>query len=267
MKINFLFVSAIILLSACVSKKNHQTSLNKIEQLKIDSAAIHQAWNERDNAYDSLQYAFEDHRKETERKIVSLMAQLDEKSADIMEKEDILMDRASRLRELQEQIGQQSKQMEAIRNTLRNALVNIPSKDLQVEIKDGKIYLNLSENLLFSSGSAMIDVQGKTALKSVANVLNQNPDIQIEVIGHTDSVPIRTARFNDNWDLSVARATAITRTLVDEYGVNGKSIKASGRSEYLPVTDNKTPEGRALNRRTEIILSPKLEMLFQLMEE
>ena len=267
MKIKFLLVSTVILLSACVSKKNHQLALNKIEQLKSDSTAIHQAWNERDKAFDSLQYTFEDYRQESERNVVSLMAQLDEKSADITEKEGILTDRAARLRELQEQISQQNKQMEAIRKTLRNALVNIPSKDLQVEIVDGKIYLNLSENLLFSSGSAVVDARGKAALKSVADVLKNNPDIQIEVIGHTDSIPIRTARFSDNWDLSVARATAITRTLVDEYEVSGKSIKAAGRSEYRPVIDNKTPEGRALNRRTEIILSPKLEMLFQLVDE
>ncbi|MCC5918747.1 MAG: OmpA family protein [Cryomorphaceae bacterium] len=266
MKKQLLALFGFVILTSCVSQKKHQIALNEVDRLREDSLGLHQAWNSCGDMYDSVRYAYEDYKKSSERNLVTLMAQLDEKSADIMEKEGILSERAAKLRELQEQVNRQNVQMENIRKTLREALVDIPAKDLQVEIKDGKIYINLSENLLFSSGSALVDTRGKDALKSVADILNKNRDIQIEVIGHTDSVPIRTARFSDNWDLSVARATSITRILVDEYGVSGQSIKASGRSEYRPVTGNKTVDGRARNRRTEIILSPNLEKLFQLME-
>lgn len=254
-------------LSSCVSKKKYLSAQEEIERLKNDSSALYDRWSSKDVAYDSLKSVFQDYRATADRNMASLMSKLDAKTTDLIEKEGLLSERAARLRELQEQVSAQNEAMQALRRTLRDALVDIPSQDLQLEIRNGKIYINLSENLLFSSGSAIVDPRGKAALKSVAQVLVKSPTLQIEVIGHTDSIPIRTARFSDNWDLSVARATSITRILVDEYSVSGRSIKASGRSEYLPIETNLSPEGRARNRRTEIVLSPNLEKLFQLVEE
>jgi chemotaxis protein MotB len=120
---------------------------------------------------------------------------------------------------------------------------------------------------LFRSGSADVDTRGKQALALLAEVLTKQPEIDIFIEGHTDNVPIRTARFTDNWDLSVLRATSVVRILTVEYKVNSTQIIPSGRSQYFPVDDNSTTDGRAKNRRTEIILSPKLDKLFEMLNE
>ena len=134
-----------------------------------------------------------------------------------------------------------------------------------MEIRDGKVYVSMSDKLLFKSGSAAVEPKGVNALKVLADILNKNPDIQILVEGHTDNVPIKTALYKDNWDLSVGRATTITRMLNEVYGVQATRMTASGRGEYYPKADNTTQEGKAMNRRTEIILSPKLDEIMNLL--
>ena len=125
--------------------------------------------------------------------------------------------------------------------------------------------MRLSENLLFPSGSAVVNPNGVDALSKLAAVLNLNADVSVNIEGHTDSIPIR-GRFKDNWDLSTARANAIVRVLVDNYKVDPVRVIASGHSYYDPIESNSTPEGRAKNRRTEIILSPKLDEMYKLLE-
>jgi len=130
-------------------------------------------------------------------------------------------------------------------------------------LKNGKVYVSMSEQLLFASGSADVAPEGKAALSTLAAALNQNQDININIEGHTDSIPI-AKKFVDNWALSVARSTAIARILIKDYQVQPMRIISSGRAEYFPVADNSTPEGRARNRRTEIILEPKLDKILEL---
>jgi chemotaxis protein MotB len=134
-------------------------------------------------------------------------------------------------------------------------------------MRDGKVYVAMSDRLLFRSGSDQVESRGREALSMLANVLTTQPDIDMFIEGHTDNVPIRTTRFSDNWDLSVLRATSVVRILTSEHGVNHAQIIPSGRGEYFPVDDNTTADGRARNRRTEIILSPKLDKLFELLNE
>jgi chemotaxis protein MotB len=122
----------------------------------------------------------------------------------------------------------------------------------------------MSDKLLFKSGSDAVEPKGQDALKKIAEVMNKNLDINMAIEGHTDSIPIKTNRFTDNWDLSVARATSVVRLLTSN-GVSSKRLTASGKGEFNPVADNSTKEGRAKNRRTEIILSPKLNELMQLL--
>jgi chemotaxis protein MotB len=124
----------------------------------------------------------------------------------------------------------------------------------------------MSDKLLFQSGSSAVENKGKDALKLLAGVLDKNPDIDILVEGHTDNVPIKTSVYKDNWDLSVARATSIVRILTNDYKIAPTRMTASGKGEYFPKVDNETPEGRAKNRRTEIILSPKLDELMKLLK-
>ena len=163
-------------------------------------------------------------------------------------------------------VEEQRQVTENLRKKMADALVGFSSSELSVFTKNGKVYVSLQENLLFPSGSAVVNPKGKEALGKLAQVLNSNPDINVMIEGHTDSVPIK-GRYEDNWALSVARSTAIVRILTNNYKVDPERITASGRSKYEPVDTNDTAEGRARNRRTEIILAPKLDELMRLLEQ
>jgi chemotaxis protein MotB len=176
-----------------------------------------------------------------------------------------LADRQRRLVALQALMDQQKRAIQDIRKKMTDALVGFNASDLTVSVKNGKVYVSLSENLLFPSGSATVNPKGKDALGKLAQALNTDQDITVDIEGHTDSVPIR-GRYQDNWALSVARSTAIVRILTTDYQVDPTRVIASGHSSYEPVQSNSTADGRALNRRTDIILSPKLDELFKLLE-
>jgi len=170
-----------------------------------------------------------------------------------------------RLEQLQSFIDQQQKATEALRNKIADALQGFNSNELTITRKNGKVYISMQEGLLFPSGSAVVNPKGKEALSKVATVLKTNNDINIDIEGHTDSLPIHTKLYADNWSLSTARATSIAHVLIDEYHVSPAKLVASGRSEYDPLATNSTSEGRAANRRTEIILEPKLDELIKML--
>lgn len=178
-----------------------------------------------------------------------------------------LAKREARVAELEKLIADKDAAVQRLKKQVTDALLNFNENELTVEIKNGKVYVSLAEKLLFGSGSTKVDTQGVNALKQLANALKGNTEINIMVEGHTDNVPISRASqyMNDNWDLSVMRATSIVRILVTN-GVNPETITASGRGEFSPVAVNNTAENKALNRRTEIILSPKLDELFQILD-
>ena len=177
-----------------------------------------------------------------------------------------LQTRGARLAELTQALADKDKAVNDLKAHVSKALLSFNANDLQVKLKDGKVYVSLSEQLLFKSGSTKVDPKGQEALKKLATVLQEQPDVNVVVEGHTDSVPILrgTAGITDNWDLSALRATDITRLLTAS-GVAPARITASGRSQYVPVAPNDTAPNKALNRRTEIILTPKLDELFQIL--
>jgi chemotaxis protein MotB len=181
-----------------------------------------------------------------------------------MSKEQI-EEQQKRLAHLQQLIAQQRNTTEALRKKIVDALVGFNTNELSIFVKDGKVYVSMQESLLFPSGSAVVNQRGKDALAKVAGVLNTNPDISVNVEGHTDNVPIKTKVYRDNWDLSVARAVSITHVLIDEYQVPPTKVIASGRGEFFPVATNNTDVGKARNRRTEIILEPKLTELIDVL--
>ena len=176
-----------------------------------------------------------------------------------------LINQQVKLEHLQALMDRQKKAIEEIKQKMANALVGFKSNELTVSIKNGKVYVSLQENLLFPSGSAVVNPKGKDALGKLAEVLNQNADITVDIEGHTDSIPIH-GKYQDNWDLSLARAASIVRILTTDYKVDPTRIIASGHSQYDPVQPNITPEGRQQNRRTDIILSPKLDELYKLLQ-
>jgi chemotaxis protein MotB len=172
---------------------------------------------------------------------------------------------ADQLKTLQDIIQSQRDIMTKLKNSIANALMNYNADELYVYTKDGNVYVSLEEKLLFKSGSDVVDPKGKEALKTLAQVLKNTKDIKVLIEGHTDNVPIKTTKFKDNWDLSTARANSIVRILTIENGFDSKRITASGKGEYHPVKTNDTTEGRASNRRTEVILSPDLQEIYALL--
>ena len=168
--------------------------------------------------------------------------------------------------DLRKLLQQQGEAVENLRKKMAEALTGFSSNELTVFTKNGRVYVSLQESLLFPSGSAVVNQKGKEALGTLAQALNNSPDINVVVEGHTDSIPIKKS-YEDNWALSVARATAIVRLLTNTYAVDPTRVTASGRSYFEPVDSNSTPEGRQRNRRTEIILAPKLDQILQLLEQ
>ena len=160
------------------------------------------------------------------------------KSEELDAKEKLLMEREKTLYEMNKVIARQDSITKSLNNILRNALLGFNSDELSVEIKNGKVYVSMSDKLLFKSGSSAVESKGKEALKLLGGVLDKNVDIDILVEGHTDNVPIKTSVYKDNWDLSVARATSIVRILSTDYKIAPTRMTASGKGEYFPKADN-----------------------------
>ncbi|MEJ8801847.1 OmpA/MotB family protein [Pontibacter sp. H249] len=175
--------------------------------------------------------------------------------------------REQRLAELQRILDEKERAVANLRNKVTNALLGFNDKDLTINVRNGKVYVSLAEQLLFNSGSTKVDPKGVDALRKLATVLKEQQDVNVLIEGHTDDVPIArgTVGMQDNWDLSVLRATEITRILTNA-GVDPTRVTPSGRSLYVPLDEAKTKEARQKNRRTEIILTPKLDELFQILE-
>ncbi len=194
------------------------------------------------------------------------MGEQDKLNALLSEKMKELDEREQTINQLQEMIDEQTRKVQDLLNSVKEALLGFNSDELTVTEKNGKVYVAMSDKLLFQSGSATVDKRGKEALAKLADVLNKQNDIDVYIEGHTDSKPIHNARFSDNWDLSVIRATSVVRILTTDYGVNPLQIQPCGRGEYMPVADNETAEGRSKNRRTEIIMAPRLDKLIQMLQ-
>lgn len=261
-------IASVLLLASCVPTKKFKASQSALESARNDSAKLAGKVAEQEAAIGQLKQQIGD----LTNKVNDLTNQTGRLSSDVANKnsqlgksQQELAEQQRKLEQLQALMDQQKKAIQEIRKKMSDALVGFNSNELTVAIKNGKVYVSLQENLLFPSGSAVVNPKGKEALGKLAEVLNNNPEITVNIEGHTDSIPIRT-RFKDNWDLSTARATAIVRILTIDYKVDPVRVEASGHSQYDPVQSNSTTEGRALNRRTEIILSPKLDELFKLLE-
>jgi chemotaxis protein MotB len=178
-----------------------------------------------------------------------------------------LKNREERVNELESILRKKEEAVKDLRQKVANALIGFEGKGLTIEQKNGKVYVSLEEQLLFASGSIKVEARGVQALKDLAKVLEQNPDINVLIEGHTDDVPMSgSGAIRDNWDLSVLRATSIVKIILSNSKVESNRIVAAGRGEFMPIDPAKTPEARRKNRRTEIILTPKLDELLKLLE-
>jgi chemotaxis protein MotB len=154
----------------------------------------------------------------------------------------------------------------ALVTNLKGAIGNLNDQDINIKVEKGVVYVDISDKLLFASGKYNVTQRAQEVLGKVATVLKAQPNIEFMVEGHTDNVPFRHGDLLDNWDLSVKRATAVVRILQNKYGLEPAKMAAAGRSEYVPVADNATTDGRALNRRTRIVILPQLDQFFKLLE-
>lgn len=178
-----------------------------------------------------------------------------------------LLERERKVKELETILARKDKAVQDLKKKISDALLGFKENDLTVQVKNGKVYVSLAEQLLFKSGSVEVDDKGVAALRQLAVALKDNKDVQVMVEGHTDNVPIgrKSPYMQDNWDLSVMRATSITRILTNG-GVKNTQILATGRGEYAPLVPNTTDANRQKNRRTEIIVTPHLDELFKILE-
>lgn len=196
-----------------------------------------------------------------------LLTQIESLQAEKIRLDNELGRTSEQLVEIKRLLAERDRKMDSLRNNIAKALLGFADKGLTVNIKNGKVYVSLSNQLLFSSGSTKIDEEGKNALLDLAKVLNENPDINILVEGHTDDQAVSGgSRFKDNWELSVLRATEVVKYLEIEGKVEPTRLIASGRSEYMPIEAGSTTDIRAMNRRTEIILTPNLEEIFEVIK-
>lgn len=255
---------------SCVSKKIYRASqaalqsartdsnrlANKVTELEKNIADLNTKGADLQQNLNSLKEQLDVTNKTAAGKIASQQSLLNKSKEELASQQQ-------KLEALQGLLEQQKKNADALRQKMADALVKFNSNELTVAVKNGKVYVSLQESLLFPSGSALVNPKGKEALSKLAEVLNTNTDINVNIEGHTDSIPIRT-RFEDNWALSTARAASIVRILTKDYKVDPMRVVASGHSQYDPLESNSMPEGRAKNRRTEIILTPKLDELYNL---
>lgn len=257
-----------------------------IGRLRIDSTEntarlekTRQDLDQLQNSYETLLRNTEKENQKLDRSLKDLETKLNRKEVELNKKEQDLADKEKSIEELQKDIKDKQQRVaelqsilnskdsavNALKNTLTQALLSYKDKGLSVTVKNGKVYVSMEEKLLFASGSIVVDKKGKEALVEFAKAINSQPDVDIMIEGHTDNVPMSSGQIKDNWDLSVLRATSIVRILTADGKVDPTRIIASGRGEHHPVAENKSAEMRAKNRRTEIILTPKLDELFKIL--
>jgi chemotaxis protein MotB len=259
---------------------NYDRQVLEIEKLKKQYATLNQS-------YENLLKSKEQSSNTMQTELARLSKELDKKEREIFAKETnviaqerenealkkeletlelSLREREKVVLDLQEKLRAQEDALAGLKKRLTNSLSGYKNSGITVVEKNGKIYVSLDNSLLFPSGKTTVDASGKQALLSIAENLKDLEGFDIIVEGHTDNVPISTASIQDNWDLSVLRATSVVRFLTTEGGVNALKIIPSGRSEYLPVDGANTKEARAKNRRIEIILTPKLDQLLEIVK-
>ncbi|WP_426432205.1 OmpA family protein [Winogradskyella sp. HB-48] len=253
----------------------YDDAVKERDQLRSDYAATKTNLDNLKASYDALEKNSSAEIAKNSQKNRELLAQLEAKelalAAENKRLENLkkeLESRSQRVAELESVIAAKDANMRALKDAISKALTNFEGKGLTVEQRDGKVYVSMENKLLFESGSWYVGEQGKQAVKQLGSVLAENPDIAILIEGHTDNVPYKgNAQLSGNWDLSTKRATAIVNILRENNAINPENLTAAGRGEYAPIASNETSQGRAKNRRIEVILTPKLDEISKLLND
>lgn len=256
-------------------QKQYGEAASSRDKLASELAALQNNYDNLKSSYDALEENSSSAIEANLKKNRELLAQLEAKEQALAAENERLENlkneleaRSKRVQELESIIASKDASMKALKEAISKALTDFEGKGLTVEQRNGKVYVSMENKLLFESGSWAVGNQGKKAVQQLGGVLADNPDISILIEGHTDNVPYTgSGQLSGNWDLSTKRATAIVTILRDNPNIDPQNLTAAGRGEYAPIASNDTPEGRAKNRRIEVILTPKLDELTKLLDE
>jgi chemotaxis protein MotB len=266
-----------LLLSSCVSQKKF-TELEELQQNTknlLDSATVklNSCNEDKEAALASLATLTEQNQflKANNQDLINNIGNLttlSQKGAENLEMSlESMKEKDIRIQRMQDAVTKKDSVTLALVTSLKGVLGNMSDDDIEINVEKGVVYVSISDKLLFRSGSYTVTSRAKEVLGKVATVVNNKPELEFMVEGHTDNVPIKSDGIVDNWDLSVKRATAVVRILEKDFGVAPARMTAAGRSFYIPVADNDTAANRAKNRRTRIVVLPKLNQFYDLIEQ
>lgn len=256
-------------------RKDYEAAVSKRDQLQKDYEVTKSNLDNLQKSYNALEQNSSSTLAENAKKNRELLAQLEAKelalAAENARLEKLKKDmeaRSQRIGELENIISSKDAAMTKLKNAISKALTNFEGKGLTVEQRNGKVYVSMENKLLFESGSWAVGKNGKEAVKQLGSVLAVNPEIAVMIEGHTDNAPYTgSGQLSGNWDLSTKRATAIVEILRENAGINPENLTAAGRGEYAPIASNETAEGKAKNRRIEVVLTPKLDEISKLLND
>ncbi|MFV9482727.1 OmpA/MotB family protein [Christiangramia sp. ASW11-125] len=269
-KIMLMSATAALLLSSCVSQKKYNELETKQretqDQLNTATVKLNSCLDEKERL--NSQVATLNNTNAALLNNVGNLATLSKKEAENMERSlESIKEKDLAIRSMQDAMNKKDSVTLALVTSLKGALGNLNDEDIEINVEKGVVYVSISDKLLFDSGRYNVTSRAKEVLGKVATVVNNKPNIEFMVEGHTDDKAISTSMFEDNWDLSVKRATSVVRVLQDEFGVEPARMTAAGRSYYVPLASNETAEGRAKNRRTRIVVLPKLDQFYSMIED
>ncbi len=256
-------------------KKEYETANTNSNKLRGDLAATQNKYNNLKASYEALDANSSSSIAANTKKNRELLAKLETKeqaladeNARLEQLKKELESRSERVTELESVIAAKDQAMTNLKDAVSRALTDFEGKGLTIEQRDGKVYVSMENKLLFESGSWAVGSQGRKAVKKLGNVLGNNPEIAVLIEGHTDNVPYSgNGLIKNNWDLSTKRATAIVEILQNNRNIKANNLTAAGRGEHAPITDNNSSEGKAKNRRIEVILTPKLDAISKILNE
>ncbi|MBI6118449.1 OmpA/MotB family protein [Salegentibacter maritimus] len=269
-RIMLLSATAVLLFSSCVSNKKYAELEEKQKQTQdeLNTATIKLNACLEDKQDLNQQISRLNNTNAALLNNVGDLATLSKKEAENLERSlESIKEKDLAIQSMRDAISKKDSVTLALVTSLKGALGNMADEDIEINVEKGVVYVSISDKLLFDSGRYNVTSRAKEVLGKVATVVKNKPDIEFMVEGHTDDQSIKTAMFEDNWDLSVKRATSVVRVLQDEFGVEPARMTAAGRSYYVPVATNETAEGRAKNRRTRIVVLPKLDQFYGMIEE
>ncbi len=279
-----LLALAIVMLGSCVSSKKYKAQTKWLESVNTSFAKSQADLNACENAralnktqFDDLNKQMEDLKKQKEylntnntqvlKQLENLSVISSSQAESIKKSMENMGMKDAYIFDLQKSMAKKDSMNMALVLNLKGAVGSMDDKDINIKVDKGVIYIDISDKMLFKSGSYVITDNASNVLGKVAKVLKNQPNIEFMVEGHTDNVPYRKGDLLDNWDLSVKRATAVVRVLQNQYGLDPSKITAAGRSQYSPVTSNDNAAGKAANRRTRIVILPQLDQFFKLLEQ